>query len=54
LERLDSPWYPALRLYRQDAGRSWEPVLQRIKRDLMVLTESAAVANRSGDRRVNG
>ena len=30
LGRDDSPWYPTLRLFRQDAGGRWEPVFERI------------------------
>jgi len=28
--RDDTPWYPTMRLFRQDAGRQWEPVLARV------------------------
>lgn len=34
LGRDDSPWYPSLRLYRQDRPRDWAPVLERVRRDL--------------------
>jgi len=34
LDRDDSPWYRALKLYRQDESRRWEPVLQRVAADL--------------------
>ena len=34
LEREDSPWYPTARLFRQDASRSWAPVLQRVRAEL--------------------
>jgi tetratricopeptide (TPR) repeat protein len=30
LGRDDTPWYPTLRLFRQDAGGRWEPVFERI------------------------
>jgi tetratricopeptide (TPR) repeat protein len=30
LKREDSPWYPSMRLFRQDASRDWAPVLARI------------------------
>ena len=29
-EREDSPWYPSMRLWRQDATREWGPVLRRL------------------------
>ena len=28
--RDDTPWYPTMRLFRQDAGRQWQPVVARI------------------------
>ena len=30
LEREDSPWYPTMRLFRQDERREWEAVLDRV------------------------
>jgi Tfp pilus assembly protein PilF len=30
LRRGDSPWYPTMRLFRQDARRQWEPVFEAI------------------------
>jgi tetratricopeptide (TPR) repeat protein len=29
-ERDDSPWYPTMRLFRQDQGRQWGPVFEHI------------------------
>jgi tetratricopeptide (TPR) repeat protein len=37
LERTDSPWYPALTLYRQRQYANWSPVLQRVRADLLDL-----------------
>ena len=34
LQREDSPWYPSLKLYRQDNPGEWEPVLKRVRSDL--------------------
>jgi tetratricopeptide (TPR) repeat protein len=34
LNRTDSPWYPSVRLYRQDTIGDWSTILQRIKSDL--------------------
>ncbi len=34
-ERDDSPWYASMKLYRQEADRQWQPVLQRVARDLI-------------------
>ena len=28
--RDDTPWYPTMRLFRQDAGRQWQPVFEAI------------------------
>jgi tetratricopeptide (TPR) repeat protein len=28
--RADTPWYPTMRLFRQDAGRQWQPVMEAI------------------------
>jgi hypothetical protein len=30
LDRIDSPWYPTARLFRQSAERRWEPVMAEI------------------------
>jgi hypothetical protein len=40
LVRDDSPWYASLRLYRQDASRSWTAVLQRVAADLAGLARA--------------
>ena len=32
--RPDTPWYPTMRLYRQDRRGEWEPVFERMARDL--------------------
>ena len=34
LNRTDSPWYPSLKLYRQDQTKNWESVIENIKKDL--------------------
>jgi tetratricopeptide (TPR) repeat protein len=41
--RTDSPWYPSLRLYRQDQPRDWAVVIARVAEDL------ADEANRTTD-----
>jgi tetratricopeptide (TPR) repeat protein len=35
LARDDSPWYPAMRLYRQPGLGQWAPVLARLRQDLL-------------------
>jgi FkbM family methyltransferase len=41
LERTDSPWYPSMRLYRQEqAGQDWSNVVSRIADDLAALVMS--------------
>lgn len=37
LERSDSPWYPSLRLYRQQQYRDWSTVMQQVRADLLAL-----------------
>ena len=32
--REESPWYPTLRLFRQETPRAWEPVLARVAAEL--------------------
>jgi tetratricopeptide (TPR) repeat protein len=34
LDRGDSPWYPTVRLFRQDAARDYAPVVDRIRGEL--------------------
>jgi hypothetical protein len=43
---MSSPWYPSLRLFRQDAGRSWAPVIEAVATAL--TTMEAAAVNREG------
>jgi tetratricopeptide (TPR) repeat protein len=37
-ERSDSPWYPSIRLYRQQKYGQWAPVLEWVARDLEAVT----------------
>jgi len=37
--RVDSPWYPTMRLYRQESAGEWEPVLAELMSDLAELLE---------------
>ena len=35
LDRTDSPWYPTVKLYRQEKAGDWDAVIQRVKTDLI-------------------
>jgi tetratricopeptide (TPR) repeat protein len=37
LGRDDTPWYPTMRLFRQDATQQWQPVLERIAEAVRAL-----------------
>ena len=37
LDRDDSPWYPSMRLYRQERWGEWESVVERIANDLKAM-----------------
>ena len=45
LDRGDSPWYPTVRLFRQDAGRCHAGVIERMRAELQ-----AKIAIRSGEK----
>jgi ADP-heptose:LPS heptosyltransferase len=34
LDRSDSPWYPSMRLYRQEEAGVWDSVLQTVTHEL--------------------
>ncbi len=40
LDGDDSPWYRSIKLYRQDGGRSWTPVLQRVADDMARVAQA--------------
>ncbi|BCZ76385.1 hypothetical protein PTKU64_00600 [Paraburkholderia terrae] len=40
LDRVDSPWYPSASLYRQPQFAQWEPVFDKLTRDLAALADS--------------
>lgn len=42
LDRTDSPWYPSVRLYRQESAGDWDGVAQRLKADLAELAAGEA------------
>lgn len=35
--RADSPWYPTLKLFRQDADEAWEPVIHAVSQALTAI-----------------
>lgn len=37
MQREDSPWYPSARLFRQDASRTWDGVIARVREALHAL-----------------
>jgi len=39
LDRSDSPWYPSMRLFRQDRPGDWVGVIGRVKRELGEMLE---------------
>lgn len=43
MDRDDSPWYPSLRLFRQQKWGQWEPVFARMAQDLRRLVESGQI-----------
>ncbi|HEX4408531.1 MAG TPA: tetratricopeptide repeat-containing glycosyltransferase family protein [Xanthobacteraceae bacterium] len=42
LERTDSPWYPTMRLYRQNAIGDWETPLERLRQELTAVAQRRA------------
>jgi Flp pilus assembly protein TadD len=40
LDRQDSPWYPTMRLFRQETRGSWSAVVSRIAKELSGLTQN--------------
>ena len=42
LDRDDSPWYPTMRLFRQDESREWQGVIAHINAALRYRLSGAA------------
>ena len=38
LNRDDTPWYPSVRLFRQDETRDYGSVIARVRSELMAMT----------------
>jgi ADP-heptose:LPS heptosyltransferase len=43
LERVDSPWYPTVKLYRQKSAGDWRIVIDDVTRDLLSYSQPAEV-----------
>ena len=41
MQRGDSPWYPSLRLLRQEAPKAWSPLIARVAAELAAFTQRA-------------
>jgi tetratricopeptide (TPR) repeat protein/ADP-heptose:LPS heptosyltransferase len=50
LDRDDSPWYPTIRLFRQDAARDYAPVVDRIRAELSAFASRNPAAMDAGLR----
>jgi hypothetical protein len=37
LDRDDSPWYPTMRLFRQNESRDWDELVDRVRAELALL-----------------
>ena len=40
LDRDDSPWYPTVRLFRQDDTRDYGRVVESVRSELLAMTSS--------------
>ncbi len=47
LERGDSPWYPTMRLFRQEHLGDWRAVMRRVKRELAALSQTGMPVRRT-------
>jgi tetratricopeptide (TPR) repeat protein len=53
LDRVDSPWYPTVKLYRQERSGDWSEVLARVSADLrrrFAISEITQAAGTAGAR----
>ena len=46
LDRPDSPWYPTVRLFRQNATRDYERVVERVRAELQALITASRASAR--------
>ena len=45
LDREDSPWYPSVRIYRQERMGDWQPMIERVRQDLLTLAGTRETAD---------
>ena len=45
LDREDSPWYPSVRIYRQERMGDWQPMIERVRQDLLTLAGTHEIAD---------
>jgi len=41
-DRTDSPWYPTMRIFRQDAVADWDGPLERLRQELIGVARRGA------------
>lgn len=46
MEREDSPWYPTMRLFRQEHAGDWRPVIARVAEELSAFATASAAEPR--------
>ncbi len=54
LDRVDSPWYPAMRLFRQPARGDWKAVFSEIEKALIELTSANCEQAKTGHAKIAG
>lgn len=48
LERRDSPWYPSMKLFRQEAPGDWAGLIAKVRQELAQMLASAEFHNQRG------
>jgi ADP-heptose:LPS heptosyltransferase len=54
LDREDSPWYPTVRLFRQDESRDYAGVLDKVRAELSALVSERPASKASGPMQPGG
>ena len=47
-DRADSPWYPGMRVYRQQRPLDWSGIIRSVRADLATFAQAATTARLSG------